>query len=177
EKGLSATAVAVLDRAQYLPAFVPLPDAKAALNFERPALRVKVWDPDSGRSEEKWLDSLTPDDSPSPEAFFDKNLALVYKAAGSEPKDHRFELVALDAAGHQLAKKTVSLQDPLIVQGHRFYPSNHAAADPGARGIIVVREAGHGLVYVGFLMLIIGIAWMFYLKPRLKHRAASQVDL
>lgn len=173
EKGLSATAVAVLDRAEYLPAFVPHPDAKAAAKFERPVLRVKVWDPDSGRSEEKWLDSLTPDDSPSPEAFFDKNLALLYKASGSEPKDYRSELVVLDAAGRQLTKKTVSLHDPLIIQGHRFYPSNHRPADPGAGGIIVVRESGHWLVYLGFLMLILGVAWMFYLKPILKHSVAT----
>ena len=180
EKGLSATVVAVMDHAEYVPAFVPHSDAKAAVKFERPVLRVKVWDPDAGRSEEKWLDGLSlhaPDGSPSPETFFGKTVGLVYEAKDAGPGDARSELVVLDAAGKEVAKKSVSVHDPLIVQGHRFYQSNHRSSDPGASGIIVVRESGHWLVYIGFLMLLLGIAWMFYLKPVLKHRLApGQVD-
>ncbi len=172
EKGLSATAVAALDHAEYLPAFVSHPDPKEALKFERPVMKVKIWDQGSGRSEEKWLDAIGPDGLPRSETFFDQSVGLIYKAKDTEPKDFRSELVVLDSAGKQLAKKTVSVNDPLIFQGHWFYQSNYNPDDPSVSGIMVVREPGLWLVYVGFLCLITGIIWMFYLKPVLKKKEA-----
>ena len=176
EKGLSATAVAVLDHAEYISAFVPHPDPKEALKFERPVLKVKIWDPGSGRSEEKWLDAFGPDGLPRPETFLDQRIGLIYKAKDSEPRDFHSELVVLDEVGKQLAKKTVSVNDPLIFQGHWFYQSNYNPEDPSVSGIMVVREPGLWLVYVGFLCLIFGMAWMFYLKPILKRRDASKKE-
>ncbi len=176
QKGLSATAVATLDNAEYVPAFVPNPDPKEALKFERPAMRLKLWDPGSGRSEERWLDGLAPDAAdglPKPETFFDQSVALIYKAKDTEPEDFHSELVVLDAAGNQLAKKIVSVNDPLIFQGHWFYQGNCTPDHPNVSGITVVREPGLWLVYVGFFMLIVGIVWMFYLKPILKRRDAA----
>lgn len=174
EKGLSATAVAALDHADYMPAFVPHPDPKEGLKFERPVMKVKLWDPGSGRSEEKWLEAIGPDGLPKPETFFGQSVGLIYKAKDKEPKDFRSELVVLDSMGQQLAKKTVSVNDPLIFQGYWFYQSNYNPEDPNASGLMVVREPGLWLVYVGFLCLIIGIVWMFYLKPLLKpHDAAA----
>ncbi|MBL0212138.1 MAG: cytochrome c biogenesis protein ResB [Holophagaceae bacterium] len=172
EQGLSATAVAALDHADYIPAFVPHPDPKEALKFERPVLRVKIWDPGSGRSEEKWLDALGPDGLPRPETFFDRSIGVIYKAKDTEPKDFRSELVVLDAVGRQLAKKTVSVNDPLIFRGHWFYQSNYNPEDPSVSGIMVVHEPGLWLVYAGFLCLITGLVWMFYLKPVLKKKEA-----
>lgn len=172
EKGLSATAVAALDHADYIPAFVPHPDPKEALKSERPVLRVKIWDPDSGRSEEKWLDALGPDGLPRPETFFDRSIGLIYKAKDTEPKDFRSELVVLDAAGRQLAKKTVSVNDPLIFRGHWFYQSNYNPEDPSVSGIMVVHEPGLWLIYTGFFCLVTGMVWMFYLKPILKKKEA-----
>jgi len=176
EKGLSATAVATLDHAEYLPAFVSHPDPKEALKFERPVLKVKIWDPGSGRSEEKWLDALGPDGLPRPETFFDQKIGLIYKAKDTEPKDFRSELVVFDSMGKQLAKKIVSVNDPLIYEGHWFYQSNYNPEDPSVSGIMVVREPGLWLVYVGFLMLIVGIVWMFYLKPIIKRRDAAKKE-
>ena len=176
EKGLSATAVAVLDHAEYISAFVPHPDPKEALKFERPVLKVKIWDPGSGRSEEKWLDAFGPDGLPRPETFLDQRIGLIYKAKDSEPRDFHSELVVLDEVGKQLAKKTVSVNDPLIFQGHWFYQSNYNPEDPSVSGIMVVREPGLWLVYVGFLCLIFGMAWMFYLKPILKRRDAVKKE-
>lgn len=176
EKGLSATAVAILDHAEHVPAFLPHPDPKEALKFERSVLKVKVWDPGSGRSEEKWLDGLALDGLdglPKLETFFDHSVGLIYKAKDTEPEDVRSELVVLDPTGKQLVKKTVSVNDPLIFQGYRFYQSSYNPDDPSVSGIRMVQESGLWLVYAGFLMLIIGIIWMFYLKPVLKRRDAA----
>ncbi len=173
EKGLSATAVATLDHADYVPAFVPHPDPKEALKFERPVLKIKIWDAGSGRTEEKWLEAIGPDGLPKPETFFEKKIGLVYKAKDVEPEDFRSELVVLDATGRQLAKKTVGVNDPLVFQGHWFYQSNYNPDDPSVSGIMVVHESGLWLVYVGFLCLIVGMVWMFYLKPILKRRDAA----
>jgi hypothetical protein len=173
EKGLSATAVAALDHPDYLPAFLPHPDSKEALKFERPVMKVRIWDPGSGRSEEKWLDALGPlgaNGPPRPETFFDQSIGLVYKIKDREPKDFRSELVVLDVMGKPLANKTVSINDPLLFQGHEFYQSSYTPDDPSVSGMMVVREPGHWLVYSGFLCLVVGIIWMFYLKPVIRGR-------
>ncbi|MBL0313481.1 MAG: cytochrome c biogenesis protein ResB [Holophagaceae bacterium] len=177
EKGLSATAVAALDHAEYVPAFVPHPNPKEALKFERPVLKVRLWDPGSGQSEEKWLDALGPDGLPKPETFFDQSVGLIYKAKDTEPKDFRSELVVLDATGKQLASGTVSVNQPLIFHGHWFYQSNYNPEDPSASGIMMVREPSLWLVYAGFLILLVGILWMFYLKPVLKRRDADRKEV
>ena len=134
---------------------------------------MKIWDPASGRTEEKWLDAMGPTGLPRPETFFEQRIGLIYKAKDREPKDFRSDLVILDALGKQLAKKTVSVNDPLVFQGHWFYQSNYNPDDSSVSGIMVVREPGLWLVYGGFLCLITGTAWMFYLKPVLKGREAS----
>lgn len=176
EKGLSATAVAAMDHADYIPAFVPHPDPKEALKFERPVMKVKIWDPGSGRSEEKWLDAMRAERLSTPETFFDRNVGLIYKAKDTEPKNFHSELVVLDPLGKQLAKKIVSVNDPLVFQGHRFYQSDYNPEDPGVSGIMVVREPGLWLVSVGFLLLITGMLWMFYLKPVLKRRDSAEKE-
>lgn len=171
EKGLSATPVAAMDHADYVPNFVPHPDPKEAAKFERPAVKVKIWDPSSGKSEEKWLDAKGPEGGPTAETFFDRSVGLIYQAKQTEPKDFRSELVVLDDKGSELRKKTVSVNDPMIFRGYWFYQSNYNPDDPNVSGIMMVHEPGIWLVYLGFLSLILGMVWMFYLKPVLKRRA------
>ena len=83
-------------------------------------------------------------------------------------------LVIEDKGGHELARKEVSVNDPLIFRGHWFYQSNYDPKDPTVSGIMVVYEPGLWLTYLGFASLILGSLWMFYLKPWLKKRAEGR---
>ncbi len=182
EKGLSVTAVAILDHAEYVPNFVPHPDPKEALKFDRPVLRVKVWDPDSGRAEERWLDGLDSLDAkgleglPISATFMDRRVGLTFQPKPNEPKNVRSELEILDDQGKVLAKKAVGVHEPFIFQGHWFYLGTDNPDDSSLSNIRVVREPGLWLVYLGFLCLIVGTAWMFYLKPVLKRRADEKKE-
>ncbi len=176
QKGLSATAVAAMDHADFIPAFVPHPDPKEAVKFDHPVMKVKLWDPDSGKSEEKWLDTSSPEGPPKLEAFFDRSVGLSYKAKAGDSPDFHSELVVLDATGKVLAKKTVGTHEPLVFHGYEIFQSNNAPVDSAGGAIMVVREPGQWLVHLGFLCLIVGIAWMFYLKPVLKGRGASKKE-
>ena len=176
QKGLSVTPVAMLDHAEFVPNFMPHPDPKEAMKLERPVLKVKVWDPSSSQSQEKWLDAKGPEGTPIAELFLDGRARLIYQPAILEPKDFRSVLVVLDEQGRPVAEKAASIHDPLKFRGYRFYPDGGAPASPGVSGIIVVRESGLWLSYLGFLCLLVGIVWMFYLKPVLKRRADEKKE-
>lgn len=171
ERGLSVTPVATLDHAEYVPNFVPYPDPTLAGTFARPVMKVKVWDPASSRSEEKWLDAKGPDGTPVAELFMNGQVKLIYQPRSPEAEDLRTVLTVLDEQGHPLLEKTTKLRDPLVFRGHAFFPDGTLPEQPGVSKILIEKKSGFWLSALGYLSLLIGIAWMFYLKPVLKRRA------
>ena len=144
------------------------PDADHA----NPAIQVTMTDPDSGKTETRWLAAKAPDGSKAQgTTFFDGRVGISYHEKDAEAKDFRSVLVIEDKDGHELARKQVSVNDPLIFRGHWFYQSNYDPKDSTVSGIMVVYEPGLWLTYLGFFSLITGVLWMFYLKPWLKKRA------
>lgn len=179
DKGLSATMLEMLPHAVWHPDYIANPDTKdkpADADHANPAIQVTVTDPDSGKSETHWLGAKAPDGSAAQgTTFFDGRVGLAYHAKDAEPKDFRSVLVIEDKDGHELARKQVSVNDPLIFRGHWFYQSNYDPKDATVSGIMVVYEPGLWLTYLGFICLIGGALWMFYLKPWLKKRAEGKV--
>ena len=175
EKGLSSTLVEMLPHAVWRPEFIPNPDTQGKTpdaDHANPAIQVTLTDPDSGKSETHWLAAKNPDGSAAQgTTYFDSRVGIAYHAKDAEPKDFRSVLVIQDPSGKELARKQVSVNDPLIFRGHWFYQSNYNPDDPTMSGIMVVYEPGLWLTYLGFFSLIIGALWMFYLKPWLKKRA------
>jgi len=86
----------------------------------------------------------------------------------------RSELVILDDRERELARKVISLGDPLTFRGYGFYQRAMDPGDPAGSAIRVVREPGLWLIRTGFASLLIGCVWMFYLKPGLKRRQAAK---
>lgn len=175
EKGLSATPLEALPHAVWHADYIANPDTKGkAPDADRanPAVQVTVTDPDAGKSETRWLTAKNPDGSTAQGAtFLGSRVGLAYHEKDAEPKDFRSVLVIEDKDGRELARKEVSVNDPLVFRGHWFYQSNYDPKDPTVSGIMVVVEPGLWLTYLGFLSLLAGILWMFYLKPWLKRRA------
>jgi len=179
DKGLSVTVMESLPHAVWNPAFIANPDTQSKApdpDHASPALLVTVSDPDTGKAETQWLAAKNPDGSAAQgTTFFDGRVGLSYHEKDAEPKDFRSVLVVEDKEGHELARKEVSVNDPLIFRGHWFYQSNYDPKDPTVSGIMVVVEPGLWLTYLGFACLIFGALWMFYLKPWLKKRAEGKV--
>jgi len=170
EPGLSVTPLNLIERADFIPDFIPHPDSKEATKFDRPVLKVKVIDPKIGLSESQWLEAKGPDGNPTAITFLGGRVGMIYRQKDTEPKDFRSTLVVTDPKGQELTRKTISVNDPLIYRGHWFYQSNYNPQDHSVSGIMVVREPGLWITYFGFASLLIGILWMFYLKPWLKKR-------
>jgi hypothetical protein len=161
EKGLSVTAVGLYDR--YYPV------SQEAKVQGRPVIRVRLRDPLSGATERVWLD---PREEKAQLAFAGR-VALRYALVPPEPKDFRSTLVIADPHGHELARQVVGVNEPLVHGGHAFRQSRRTPRDAEASAILVVDQPGAWLAWLGYAMLLIGIAWMFYLKPWLKGRAAT----
>ncbi|MBS1766469.1 MAG: cytochrome c biogenesis protein ResB [Acidobacteria bacterium] len=174
DKGLSATVMEAMPHAVWKSSFVPNPDTAGKTpdpDHASPAIQVTLTD-DAGKTESHWLSARNPDGStPQGTTYFDGKIGLQYHAKDAEPKDFRSVLVIEDKEGHELARKQVSVNDPLVYKGHWFYQSNYDPKDATVSGIMVVYEPGLWLTYLGFACLIFGSLWMFYLKPWLKARA------
>lgn len=156
DPGLSVTPVGLFDR------FYPAPPGME----ERagPALRVKVLDPPAALSERAWLPEGGGDRS-----FFRGRVSLSVRE-DLDPKHFRSTLVITDPRGRELARQDVGVNEPLVFGGLTFRQSPHPAQVPEGSVIQVVAEPGAWVVWLGCGMMVLGAAWMFYLKPWLKGR-------
>jgi len=163
ERGLSVTAEALLEHTE--PVFAANPNPGSG----HPVVRARVSDPRSGRAQVCWLEPGSRDQAPAPVLLLDGQVGLVYRDRLPGPGAPPPELVVLDPAGRELARKAPAAGDPLRFRGYRFAPD---AGAPWGDRIQVVREPGLGLIAAGCACFLLGCAWMFYLKPVLKRREA-----
>ncbi len=156
--GLSVTPVGLFD------AFSPAP-AGLSVSPGRAALRVKVTDPLTGVSERGWLRA-----DEEAQAFLGGRVNLQCLQALPAPQEIRSTLLVVDPQGRELARRVVSVNDPLVYDGLSFLQSSQGSRDPEASAILVVDPAGVWLAGLGYALLFLGLPWMFYLKPWLKGR-------
>ncbi len=157
EPGLSVTPVGLFDRYYTAP--------QGMEKGVAPVLRVKVVDPRAALSERTWLTA-----NGRGRGFFGGRVGLSLQE-DLDPKQFRSTLVIADPYGRELARQEVSVNEPLVHGGLTFLQSPHPPQDPEASAILVVDEPGAWVAWLGYGMLMVGTAWMFYLKPWLKGRA------
>lgn len=66
--------------------------------------------------------------------------------------------------GNIVAEKTIEVNHPLHFGGYHFYQSSYDADAHRYTVLSVVSDTGLGLVYVGYIMLVIGVFWHFWLR-------------
>ncbi len=82
--------------------------------------------------------------------------------------------MALYAAAWKSTKKAViSVNDPMSYSGWTLYQVNYNPEDPTYSGLEAVYDPGVAWVFFGFFLISLGVAWMFYVEPRLKKKAAA----
>lgn len=101
-----------------------------------------------------------------PVALADGKTFLSFELRTDEPKTFRSHLSVVED-GRTIVEKTIVVNDPLSYQGYMFYQSNFRKDDPTYSGIQVVRDPGLGIVFVGFVMLSLGVIFIYYIRPRL----------
>ncbi len=92
--------------------------------------------------------------------------ALVFERREDEVKAYRSEVTAV--AGSASRKAVVTVNDPFTFNGWTFYQANYDPKDPTYSGFEAVKDPGVPWVFLGFGLICAGVAWMFYVEPRLR---------
>ncbi|MBI4230775.1 MAG: cytochrome c biogenesis protein ResB, partial [Planctomycetes bacterium] len=88
---------------------------------------------------------------------------------GSDPgdvKSFRSRLAILEG-GREVLQGNVEVNHPLPYKGWLFYQANYSADDPTYSGFLAVKDPGLPWVFAGFVMIVAGAVFVFYIRPRL----------
>ncbi len=99
--------------------------------------------------------------------YDDENLALLYQEEREMIKDFKSKLSVL-VDGEVVKTKVIEVNDPLSYGGLDFYQANYDPNNPKFSGIQISSHPGIPIVYSGFIILCIGIVFIFYIKPFIK---------
>jgi hypothetical protein len=84
-------------------------------------------------------------------------------------------VTVLDAEGKELRKATVLVNGPLRAGRYMLFQSSFDPRTETTSVLEVVYDPGVTLVFIGFLLLPVGIAFVFYIQPVLRRRARTHV--
>ncbi len=98
----------------------------------------------------------------------DKGFALLYQEEREMIKDFKSTLKIIDN-GVTVKTKTIEVNDPISYKGFDFYQSNYDPDNPRFSGIQITSHPGIPVVYAGFIILCLGIVFIFYIKPFIKR--------
>ncbi|MFQ5686039.1 MAG: cytochrome c biogenesis protein ResB [Candidatus Scalindua sp.] len=99
----------------------------------------------------------------------DKNFALLYEQTGMVVKDYKSILRVVDS-GKNVMTKTIEVNDPMKYKGYVFYQSSYDPEGGKYTGLQVTRNPGLVVVYSGFILLCVGVVFIFYVKPFLRRK-------
>ena len=83
-------------------------------------------------------------------------------------------MTVLDENGKEVRNAVILVNSPLKVGRYTFYQASYNAKTMGTI-LEVTRDPGVPLVFAGFILLPIGIALAFYVKPLLNRKGRGDV--
>jgi ResB-like family len=134
-----------------------------------PVERLKLTVTDDRGAEATEILPLTLDEQSS--ARF-KTVTVV--AQSSMAVDSYKSLVSVIDGDQEVARQFIEVNHPLVYKGLRFYQSSYRANSIGENtitGIEVVDDPGLWLVYLGFISMLIGVIWIFWLEQLIRRWA------
>ena len=75
--------------------------------------------------------------------------------------------------GETAEQRVISVNDPMSFNGWTIYQVNYNPQDPTYSGFEAVYDPGVAWVFFGFVLICLGVFYMFYVEPRLKKAAKS----
>jgi hypothetical protein len=108
-----------------------------------------------------------PPGSPNPRGF------LAFERREDEAKSYQSHVTAI--AGGAEKKALVSVNDPFSFKGWTFYQVNYDPKNPKYSGLEAVHDPGVNWVFSGFVLIMMGVFYMFYVETRLKGRKPAAV--
>ena len=112
----------------------------------------------------EWVFAHTP-----PHWYPDNNFAVLYEKSGMEIKDYKSILRVVEN-GKDMVTKTIEVNNSLKYKGFVFYQSSYDPEGERYTGLQVTKNPGLLVVYTGFIMLCVGIVFIFYVKPFLRRK-------
>ncbi|MCP5003786.1 MAG: cytochrome c biogenesis protein ResB [Planctomycetes bacterium] len=131
-----------------------------------PALHVEIAGP-RGKVDD-WILGHTP-----AKWYPDNNFALLYEKFGMDIKDFKSKLRVVDN-GKTVLSKTIEVNDPLKYNGYVFYQSSYDPEGGLYSGLQVTKNPGIVVVYSGFILLCVGVVFIFYVKPFLRRKSKKK---
>ncbi len=115
-----------------------------------------------GRRERKFVRAL------QPRGVFvrDGQGALVFERRDREVKAFLSHVAARDGA--EVEHAVISVNDPFVFHGWTLYQVNYDPNDPNYSGLEAVHDPGVRWVFGGFVLICLGVFYMFYVEPRLR---------
>lgn len=99
----------------------------------------------------------------------DKGISLTLNTPASAMKSYTSRVSILEG-DEIVVKKAVRVNDPLKYKGYTIYQSSYDEKNLSWSGLQVVKDPGLPIVYIGFLLLMAGVLYTFYLKTIIKKR-------
>jgi hypothetical protein len=153
--------------AKFFPSYSVRNDViKKSDTMNNPALRVEIAGP-RGKVDD-WILGQTP-----AKWYPDNNFALMYEKFGMEIKDFKSNLRVIDN-GKTVLSKTIEVNDPLKYGGYVFYQSSYDPEGGLYSGLQVTKNPGIVVVYSGFIILCVGVVFIFYVKPFLRRKSKKK---
>ena len=97
-----------------------------------------------------------------------KDYKFVYQWVMRRPKDF-ISKIAVVKNGNELLRQDIRVNHPLRFEGYSFFQSSYDKEDLIWSGLQVSKDPGVPIVYLGFVMLILGLMIIFYLNPLLRR--------
>ena len=136
--------------------------------WRNPAIRVQI--ERNGTSQEKVLRYLDPNPPGDTQA---RDILMQYSR---EPQFLRVKSfnsqIYLVKDGKVVGGKRVIVNDPLRYSGYAFYQSDWDKDRESYTILEVKRDPGDEIFYVGGVLVMVGVIWIFYVKPFLRRKEA-----
>jgi len=148
---------------RYLPDFVMDTSTKTAVSRSsspnNPALEIEIKNKD-GLIRKTWVFARFPEMHQQTA----ENFKVVYNWQARRPKDFISDVSVIKNGKVELRKK-IRVNDPLRYEGFSFFQASYDTDNLNWSGLRISNDPGVGVVYLGFVLLIIGLVVIFYVNP------------
>ncbi len=150
-------------------AYMKATPATKSQELKNPVAKVEVWK--KGGSAQNAF--LYPTQSAGKGGSFIVPGTLYFLAMESikdkETKYYKSEVSVVGEDGQIVKQSPIKVNEPMLYKGFRFYQNDYDPQNPNYSGIGVSQEPGLMVIYMGFFLLVAGVAHMFYVKKVNNH--------
>jgi hypothetical protein len=144
---------------------VPVPTTRSD-EWKHPAVMIEYADAETAP-----MAVLLDADHTEPLRIPGRAAVLVFERRSDDIKEFASRVTVLEG-GQPVAEQIVRVNEPLSHAGFMFYQSNYRPEEPDYSGFLVVKDPGLTVVWIGFVMLCLGVTYIYTVRSWILRRAA-----